>query len=141
MLTITNPTGKPIRGYDKWGSGAFRAPRGNHTHRGVDFICAPGQDILCPIDGTIVREARPYAKGKYSGVLIRNHAMDIKMFYFRPDPHLITAIVNKGKVIGKAQDISDKYEGITPHIHLEISAIDPRELLKEQPGSATGVCP
>lgn len=130
-MKIMNPTGHSIRGQDSWGSGAFRAPRGNHSHRGIDFVCEPGQDIFCPIDGTVVREARPYSKGEFSGVLIRNHNLDVKMFYFQPEPMLIGTLVAKGKIIGKAQDISKKYEGITPHIHLEISAINPQVFLKE----------
>jgi len=130
MMFLKSPTGLGIRGVDNWGNGCFKAPRGDHVHRGVDFICKPGQEVVAPITGVIKREARPYAKGVYSGCLIVSLDMDIKMFYFALDKSLIGKQVQKGAVIGYAQDISEKgYPGMTPHIHLEIDLIDPELFL------------
>ena len=56
--------------------------------------------------------------------------MTIKMVYFQPDRSLIGKRVVQGEVIGTARDIAEKYPGITPHVHLEISAVNP-ELLME----------
>jgi len=126
---VLSPTGLKIRGEDKWGSGAFKAPRGDHVHRGVDFVCVPGQSVAAPIEGVIRREARPYVTGEFSGVLIESPVCDVKLFYLKPDPTLIGRHVKKGQVIGHAQDISQKYPGITPHVHLEITMINPGLLL------------
>ena len=125
---MISPTGLTIRGQDKWGSGAFGASRGKRKHNGVDFICTPGQSVWFPFDvGYMTRIARPYSKGDYLGCEI--HAEDkgsfyvCKLFYFIPNA---TAIIeetklHKGVVIGKAQDISEKYPGMIRHIHLQVS--------------------
>ena len=126
---MLNPTGLNIRGTDKWGNGAFKAPRGDHIHHGLDFICLPGQEVYAPITGHVKREARPYASGDFSGVLITSPRMDIKMFYFELDKSLIGTEVQRGQVIGNAQDIGRRYPGITPHVHLEIVLVDPELFL------------
>jgi hypothetical protein len=61
----------------------------------------------------------------FSGVLIRASYCELKMFYFEPLRGVLFKKVEEGQVIGAAQDISVKYEGITPHIHLEITSINP----------------
>ena len=135
LLKMVNPTGLNIRGLDVWGSGSFGAPRKNHVHQGVDFICVPGQAIFSPINGLIVREAHPYADDlTWSGCLIRGQYMEVKMFYLNLYRDLIGLNVTAGQTIGKAQDISLKYPGITPHVHAEAKSlltnmINPEELL------------
>jgi len=122
---MISPTGKGIRDADKWGSGAHGASRGTRRHNGVDFICEPGQSVVSPITGTVVRVARPYADSPFSGVLIENAQISIKMFYLLPDMKLIGQEVPKGRFVGVAQDIAVKYPGIMPHIHLQVDRIDP----------------
>ena len=127
---MISPTGKGVRGIDRWGSGEFGAPRGsNRTHDGTDFIATPGQAIFMPISGLIVREARPYSDSDYSGVLIRNDHIDIMMFYLIPNRNLIRTWAAKGAPIGVAQDISKKYPEIINHIHLGVKKFNPELLL------------
>lgn len=125
-----------IRGEDAWGAGYFGAPRGKRTHRGVDIVAQKGEDILAPMDGEIVRKARPYDDDeRYSGLLLagsgRWAGMEIKVFYIEPRP---PGPVRQGDVIGRAQDIAAKYPGITPHVHIEVwrggAAVDPAPLLR-----------
>ena len=132
MTIMISPTGLGIRGYDKWGSGAFGAPRGNHVHEGVDFICVPGQDIYAPSNGKIVREAHPYAGDlKWSGCLLITDYMEVKMFYMRLLRNMVLPIsVIQGDIIGTAQNIADKYPGITPHVHLQVGNLNPEVLFK-----------
>ncbi len=78
---MRSPTGKGIRRLDKWGTGKYGASRGDKRHEGTDYVVSPGQDIVAPIEGIIIRKARPYRKGKYSGVLLEGKHMSIKMFY------------------------------------------------------------
>jgi hypothetical protein len=128
---MISPTGKGIRGADAQGSGEYGAPRGGgKKHNGVDFVCKPGQGIVSPITGHVVREAKPYTDGPFSGLVIENDKIRIMMFYIQPDLNLIgKGEIEKGRLIGIAQNIAEKYPGITPHIHLRIERIDPTLLL------------
>ena len=131
MLKIISPTQNYRIREDPLGSGRFGASRGNgrRIHLGVDFICKPGQAIVAPISGKVVREARPYEDPEepYSGILISDGILSIKMFYLFPAPDLCEKgrmpMVDKGKAIGVAQDISKRkleYRGMIPHIHTEV---------------------
>lgn len=126
---MVSPTGHSVRGLDKHGSGSYGAGRGNKLHKGADYICIPGQDIVSPIKGVVVREARPYADSDYSGLVILGMEIKIKLFYLKPNLELIGMPVNTGDTIGVAQNISKRYSGMTPHIHLEIVSINPEILI------------
>jgi murein DD-endopeptidase MepM/ murein hydrolase activator NlpD len=128
---MLNPTGMPIRGSDKWGEGRYGASRGSRIHEGADYICEPGQPVRAPIEGEIVREAKPYPESGYSGLLIQGKYMAIKMFYLEPFRDMIGKHVAQGDIIGVAQDISKRYDKeMTPHIHLQIEHLNP-EILTE----------
>ena len=126
---IVSPTGGPVRDVDNHGMGHFGAPRGPRQHKGTDYVGIPGQHILSPIDGVIVREARPYANDtRYSGLLICGKHLYVKLFYIEPDWSVMGAGVFKGKtVIGIMQNIGLKHPGITPHVHLQ-AMVDPEIL-------------
>ena len=129
-MHLINPTGKGIRN-DSKGLGHHGAPRGHRRHDGIDLICKPGQSILMPVDGILVRESLPYKDDlRWRGVYIVNPRIEIKMWYFIPG-YVIGKERKAGSVIGAAQDIGEKYEGVTPHIHLRICKIDPMLLLSE----------
>ena len=130
-----SPTGMGIRN-DAGGQGHFGAKRRRtnangeeiiYTHKGVDYRCIPGQAIFMPFTGQIVRVARPYANGPYSGAVISCKRMTIKIFYFEPYPETIGKIYKIGMPIGVAQDISQRYpdSGVTPHIHVQVEEVDP----------------
>lgn len=127
---MISPTGKGIRLTDSHGMGRYGASRGNRQHAGADYICTPGQTIVAPITGTVEREARPYAEGEYSGVLINGRHMQVKLFYLKLRDGIIGKSVSQGEIIGSAQNISKKYKGMIPHIHMEIISINP-EILTE----------
>lgn len=122
MEKLLNPTGMQPRGTDAHGSGAFLASRLNRLHYGVDFECFPGQDILSPCSGTILRRKRPYATDLlWDGLLLVSHeGLLVTLFYMEPLSGILGTEVTRGRIIGDAQDISKKYRGITPHIHMEV---------------------
>ncbi len=60
---------------DGYGDGRFGASRdqGKRQHEGIDLVVTPGESILSPITGKIVRYAYPYPDdSRYSGVHIQN---------------------------------------------------------------------
>lgn len=123
---MISPTGMGIRTWDDFGSGYFGVGRGDHLHDGVDFICKPGQTVVAPFTGRIVRLAYPYADKTYGGLVLDDGRLCVKMFYMEPISEFIGTWVDAGDPIGRAQDISKKHgAGMTPHIHLEIAGCDP----------------
>jgi len=124
---IINPTGKAIRSDDA-GSGDYGAPRGSRIHKGIDFICTPGQKVYCPINNAfIVRKAYPYRDMSYNGLLIKNELMEVMMFYLLPTEDIIGTVLGQNDVLGVAEDVSARYvTPMIPHIHLEIVSIDPK---------------
>jgi len=130
---MISPTGLTTRNFDQFGSGHYGAPRdgGKRMHRGTDFICVVGQEIVCPSDGMVaIRKSRPHANEKWSGIILKNPHFTIQMFYFTPLDGIWGKSFSRGDVIGHAQDISEKYPGITPHVHLRIRDINPELFYK-----------
>lgn len=128
-------SGRKIR-IDRGGDGHFGAKRSKinsqgetevYSHKGVDYECIPGDPEYMPFTGRIIREARPYAKGPYTGVLIESKRMTVKIFYVEPYPEVIGKVLKIGTPIGKCQDISIKYkkQGVTPHVHIQVESVDP----------------
>lgn len=114
-----------IRGCDEQGCGYFNAPRlHSGNHQGVDFVTNPNEQIPVPFDCIVERVAKPYADdNRLSGIYckgINEHKFDdFKIFYIKPNTKLIGKELKKGANIGTAQDITNKYKGITNHIHLQ----------------------
>jgi len=119
----------PFRGTDSWGSGDYKASRGDREHKGVDYRVEPGSYILSPCVGTVTKIGYPYpflqheTNYRYVEVtdLIGNRH---RIFYIDP-------LVYRGQTvsvlctIGIAQDISKKYQDntispMTPHLHYEV---------------------
>ncbi|MBK9497796.1 MAG: hypothetical protein IPO06_00180 [Leptospiraceae bacterium] len=133
QVKLISPTGKSVRLMDSFGSGLFNAPRGNDKHNGIDFVCEPGQVIVSPVDGFVIRQAFPYSDKDFTGVLLGNDSLSLKMFYFIPDKKVLGSRVKQGDRLGIAQDISKRYSSkdrkMIPHIHLQIETIDPMVLM------------
>ena len=107
---------------DSKGSGKYGARRGDRYHKGTDYRGIPGNRAIAPIDGRILREAKPYANQEYSGFVIIGVKCTIKAFYFELDKSLIGKRVLQGDTVGTIQDISKREgnEGMVPHIHQEL---------------------
>ena len=106
---------------DSMGDGHYLAPRGNHQHKGVDYIVTPGEIILMPFNGYLVREARPYSDSALSGAILQSRDLTLKVLYFNPLLHRVGHILPAGTIIGHADDIRIKHGSrMTPHIHVEV---------------------
>jgi murein DD-endopeptidase MepM/ murein hydrolase activator NlpD len=139
---LISPTGKGTRGWDNFGGGHFGASRTKtvkgekvrYKHKGTDFISDPGQIIKSPIDGMLVRLAVPYLGSRFSGVVIENNDIRVKMLYLNVYTYLMGKTVKQGDVIGFDQHIARKYttetRKMTNHVHLEVEWINPERLLK-----------
>lgn len=122
------------RVYDVWGSGQFGASRKGRMHKGIDVVAKKDEDILSPIDGNVIREAFPYPDDKrYRGILIRGErsfsGYEVKLFYVNG---FFSGAVDGGKLVGRALDLTERYNNITNHVHMEVyragTCIDPREV-------------
>lgn len=134
-LVFPNADGED-RNCDPAGCGHFGAPRGSRRHKGHDFIVVPGQQVISPINGKVLRYAYPYASDlSYKGILIEGRGVhagfQVKIFYMNPTIG-IGETVDAHQVIGIAQNVAAKYPGseMQPHLHLELyvngEAVDPR---------------
>ena len=128
-----------LRKYDKFGSGAFGADRGDHQHEGVDIIVKKYDKIFSPFLGTISKFGYPYSGNfKFRYIEITGEEYVARIMYSDLDPAFKEgSFVPKNQFIGVAQDISEKYNGITPHIHFELrnlkgKLLDPTKFLKKK---------
>ena len=132
---MISPTGQGIRHHDEHGFGLYGKPRlNNKIHKGADFICIPGQEIVAPAKGNVIRVKMPYGdpvKGVwFSGILVRSSDYEYTLFYFEPLKEILKTRIDEGQVIGHAQDISLKYPGIIPHVHMQFDSINPELFIR-----------
>jgi hypothetical protein len=106
---------------DDCGSGQFWASRDHHSrnHHGLDIVASPGETVLSPIDGNLVREAIPYRP--FTGLEIKGTgayaSYTVKLFYVEAYG---CGPVSAGSPIGHVQDLKVKYPKITNHVHMEV---------------------
>lgn len=131
------------RGCDDWGDGSFKAPRvksdgTRKPHKGIDYACLPGQEILSPCVGEVTKLGYPYPFKEgfnYRYVEVTDlQGLRHRVFYIEPTVevgHQVTIL----NVIGASQDIAGKFSNpdkdpMTNHVHYEIlddegSPLDP----------------
>ncbi len=144
---------------DRVGSGWYNAPRGRRTHDGVDITANPGEPVVAPIDGEVVRRGFVYSantagnnphlrnmqsvhiegSGKYKG-------MKTVLYYVDGTGPAVHEKVKAGTtILGLVQDVPGAYAkdpdpnrvkrnaGMKPHVHLEViwqgKKIDPAGVL------------
>ena len=115
---FVNPTDQGVRGCDSQGCGGYGARREGRRHIGTDYITDPGQDVLAIADGKVDR----LLSGKYDGVVVGDgQGVSYKILYLNVDDSLqVGSTVRAGQVLGTAQDITGRYEGITNHVHVKL---------------------
>jgi len=93
-----------LRGHDASGDGNFGASRngGMRLHKGVDYVCAEGDDCLSPIDGVVQRVGLAYANSDLGSIHIQGTRgywpYYVKVLYAK-------ASVAKGAVVKRGQRI------------------------------------
>lgn len=127
MKTMT--MNAPVRGVDKWGSGAYLASRGERTHRGVDFACCPGTEILSLTGGKVTKLGYPYnpqdeKKGHYRYVEVTD-SKGYRVRYFYVNPAVVVGqMIKAGDALGLTQSLQRAYPDMTNHIHFEVKTQD-----------------
>ena len=116
----------PERGLDAQGSGAFKAPRGDRKHNGVDFACLPKSRILAVSAGRVTKIGYPYDPNKHPEKahlryvqVTDKEGIDVRYFYVDPLIRLNDDVGVNG-CLGTSQDLRPIYPGITPHFHFEV---------------------
>ena len=127
-----------LRGQDKYGFGHYQAPRGSRLHNGVDICNVVNEAIEAYQDGHVSKIGYPYAdedKQHFRYVEITCDNSDMHRYFYVESLVRVGDEVEKGAIIGWAQDLSVAYPGIKQHIHFEVklkdgSFIDPVAELK-----------
>lgn len=109
------------RGQDAWGSGEFGAPRGDRTHKGVDFACYP-DTLIYPIHvGRVSKLGYPYSDDLNFRYVEITDERGFRCRYFYIDPSVDEdQHVGLYTVLGKSQKLGERYESITEHVHIEV---------------------
>ena len=126
-----------LRGQDAWGSGAFKASRGDRDHNGVDIIAQAGSPFFAMTQGVVTKLGYPYADDlSYRYVEVTDRAGGRwRYFYLEPGVEEDDVIEPYDK-LGIVQDIQARYDKrMTPHLHFEIinahgEYVDPTGIVK-----------
>ena len=131
-----------IRGLDNWGAGHYGASRdsGKRSHKGVDLVNHTNEAIEAFESGTVSKIGYPYSpedpeKCHYRYIEIICSATTRHRYMYTESLVQAGDIVEKGSIIGWAQDLGTAYPGITQHVHFSIiengKRIDPTGWLKK----------
>lgn len=125
----------PQRKTDKWGSGEYKASRGNRLHNGIDIEVPENSKVLSNTSGVVSKLGYTYKDDlsfRYIEITTRDD-LRYRFFYVLPSVSLGDK-VKKESVLGASQRLEDRYPGITPHIHFEVKTkngmfLDPNEYI------------
>lgn len=121
-MILTKPT---YRGNDDYGSGAFAAPRGSRTHKGIDYAVQPGQEICPGVRGVVTKLGFAYADDLQWRYVEIKEDRGYKHRFFYVDPLVsLGDVVKPNTVIGRAQNIASRYDDdervMVNHVHYEV---------------------
>lgn len=125
IFRIVNGQTVPLerRGWDAFGGGHYLGPRGTRKHKGIDFLCSPGDVIACPVDGVFRKIGRTYKDDPrfvYAEIEAKDQSRH-RVFYCDPGTFFEgQEAVFPWLPLGKAQDLTIKHKGIPTHVHYEI---------------------
>lgn len=128
---------------DPAGAGDWYAPRGSRTHAGIDLMCLPGETVFSPGFCYWLRNVQAYeSTPSLTGVLLKFDFLILKVLYITPAEDLISNPMRvPGEPLGFCQDITQRYPGqrMKPHIHIEVTSINPLFLTEPGTGGGKGV--
>lgn len=120
---------------DVQGDGAFGAPRGAHTHKGVDLLATPGLFVKLSVPGTVTQIGYAYNDDtRYNSYHIDlGNDTTLKLLYVSP-LFKVGDTIQAGQTIGTMQNITAKWgKTMKNHLHVEMyqdgELIDPTTYL------------
>ena len=130
-----------IRGKDSWGAGHYGASRnsGKRKHRGVDYVNHFGEAVEAFQGGEVTKIGFPYSqrnakKRHFRLVELRITPAIVHRYFYVEALIQVGDLVEKGQILGWAQDLNKVYPGIVQHVHFDIKKngrfINPVEYLK-----------
>lgn len=130
-----------IRTQDKWGAGHWLAPRdnGKRKHLGVDYVNNVGEAITAFEGGEVTKIGYPYRqdddqKAHFRYCEVSAPSGRVWRYFYCEVLVDVGQCVEKGQVLGAAQDLSAVWEGMTQHCHVDIKfngeRIDPTCLIR-----------
>ncbi len=121
-----------IRGSDDAGWGSFGASRkdkegGRRVHIGIDYVAAPGELILAPLDGIVTGVNVGSKVGSNSIFIQHPDGREVRIVYARAERVRVGDVVSRGSPIGRALDIraDPDYRDATNHVHVQYSVPGP----------------
>ena len=130
-----NPTGGRLRGRDAQGEGYYGATRRNsktgntRPHLGLDFVSDVGQEVVASFDGVA-----SINKGSKGGVILISKDKQYRLWLFYITPNIQgEQQVTRGQTIGIANDITQKYPGITNHVHGRLDLLGKQNFIDPTP--------
>lgn len=127
---VSPTTSGKIRKPDNWGEGRYGAKRGGRHHKGTDYVAKPGERIVSTVSGKVVN-VQGVSYGKPRDPRIKEPTYRIVDIETEDDyiirHHYVSPGVKQGDVVkagksvlGTAQDLTRRYNGITNHVHIEM---------------------
>ena len=118
----------PVRQGDCYGSGEWDAPRGDKTHKAIDYECEPGLIVLSPIIGKVSKLGICYSDDlSFRYVEVTDYKQFRHRFFYVIPMVSGGDSVAVGQRLGRADDLRRRYprdddhsSAITNHIHYEI---------------------
>lgn len=122
-----------MRKCDGHGCGHFGASRGSRKHNGVDLVCIPGTPVGSPVAGRVTKLGYAYTDDlSFRYVQISSGGYDFRLFYVEPMVEEGAEVI-VGSLVGRAQRLGSRYQGITEHVHFEVKHgddyVDPTPIL------------
>lgn len=110
----------PIRNDDQ-GAGYFGAPRGDKTHRGIDYQAPVGATVCAVEEGEVTKIGYPY-EGNFELRYVEITDTDgSRGRYFYVDPEVrLHQWIERGQAIGVVQSLQDRFPGMDEHVHFEL---------------------
>lgn len=111
----------PDRGTDTWGSGYYRAPRGDRLHNGIDKLAIAGSQLLSLTKGKVTKLGYAYADDlSYRYIEIVDPMGNVLRYFYILPVVKVGQHIDENTILGEVQNLDKRYPGISNHFHFEV---------------------
>lgn len=129
-VTFKKDSASIERGCDAMGCGEFGASRGDRKHNGLDLLFEAWESVYAPFKLKIKRFGKVYASTtqfdlvEFTGFGVFSIFTYKVMYIDTVKTWNVNDIIDKGQLLGNAQDIADYHGGgMKNHIHVEVRVL------------------